>query len=335
MKHLQNYTHEFDPNERVSENSKIKSFKELKLDSLKASQYFHSLSMYDKANKLNDCGTWLEFLKASNQFREFAKLNRANFCRERFCPFCADRLRLLNQFKLDTILSCLSDTRPELQYIFLTLTTPNVTKDKLKTELDALNKAFSKLIKDPKIKEDVLGHVKAVHVTYKTPYKSNGNTYHPHLHVLIALNEKFNKNSRKYVTREDWFKLWQKYRPDVKINAEYGVKVDVLKSHQEVVKAANYIAKPLEDHLINQECFETMITTLKGRRLLELTGVFRELGKEFENGNLDKYMQKNSIHYTHIMYSLWNFKNKMYQSETRALTEDELDYFNGFKGEFL
>lgn len=335
MKHLQNCTHDFDPNERVSENSKIKSFKELKLESIKASNYYHSLAMYDKANKLNDCGTWLEFLMKPTEFKNFTKLNRANFCRDRFCPFCADRLRMSNQLKLDTIISCLNDTRPGLQYIFLTLTSPNVTSDKLGSELDALNKAFSKLIKDPKIKDNVLGHVKAVHVTYKTPYKANGNTYHPHLHVLIAMSEKFNKNSRKYVTREDWFKLWHKYRSDVKINVDYGVKVDYLKSYQAAVNVADYIAKPLEDHLVNQECFETMTTTLKGRRLLELTGIFRELGKEFKNGKLDKYIKKNTIHYTHIMYSIWHFKNKMYKSETRALTEDELAYFNRNKGEFL
>lgn len=91
---MQNCTHDFDPNERVSENSKIKSYKELKLESLKASQYFNNLSMYDKANKLNDCGTWLEFLKKPTEYKDFTKLNRANFCRERFCPFCANRLKI-------------------------------------------------------------------------------------------------------------------------------------------------------------------------------------------------------------------------------------------------
>lgn len=332
---MQKSTHEFDPNERGSENSNQKSYKELKLDSLKASNYYHNLGLYDKANKLNDCGTWLEFLKRPTEYKDFTKLNRANFCRERFCPFCADRLKIMNQFKLETILSCLADTRPELQYIFLTLTTPNVTKDKLKDELDALNRAFSKLITDPKVKEHVVGHVKAVHVTYKSPYRSNGNTYHPHLHVLIAMSEKFNKNSRKRINKADWFMLWQKYRSDVKINVDYGVKVDYLKSYQAAVNVADYIAKPLEDHLVNQECFETMTTTLKGRRLLELTGIFRKLGKDFENGKLDKYIQKNTMHYTHIMCSTWHFQSKMYMSETRLLTEDELDFFNGFKGELV
>ncbi|MGX7078509.1 protein rep [Globicatella sanguinis] len=334
---MQKSTHEFDPNERVNEHSNQKSYKELKLKSIKASNYYHSLALYDKANKLNDCGTWLEFLKKPTEFKDFTKLNRANFCRERFCPFCADRLRIMNQFKLDTILSCLADTQPNIQYIFLTLTTPNVTKDKLKDELDALNKAFNKLIKDPKVKDNVLGHVKAVHVTYKSPYKSNGNTYHPHLHVLIALNEKFNKNTRKYVTKADWFNLWQKYRPDVKIDAEYGVEVDYLKTnrHQACIKVAKYIAKPLEDHLVNQECFETMTTTLKGRRLLELTGIFRELSKDFKNGNLDKYIQKNAVYYTHIMCSTWHFRSQMYMSETRLLKDEEEIFFNLNKGEFL
>lgn len=35
------------------------------------------------------------------------------------------------------------------------------------------------------------------------------------------------------------------------------------------------------------------------------------------------------------MQSTWHFKNKMYTSETRLLTEDELDYFNRNKGELL
>lgn len=334
---MQKCKQNFDPNCRDNENLEKKSYQELKLESIKASNFYHTQGLFKQANRLNDCGTYLEFLIASNKFKDFAKLNRANFCRDRFCPFCANRLKLMNQFKLDTILSCLSDTRPGIQYIFLTLTTPNVTKDKLETELNSLNKAFSKLIKDPKVKEHILGHVKAVHVTYKTPYRSNGNTYHPHLHVLIAMSEKFNKNSRKYVKREDWLALWQKYRPDVKINAKYGVKVDDLKTsrHQAAVKIAKYIAKPLEDHLVNQECFETMVTTLKGRRLLELSGIFRDLGKEFKNRNLVKYIQKNAVYYTHLMSSTWHFKSQMYQSETRALTEDELAYFNRNKGEFI
>lgn len=159
---------------------------------------------------LEHCGDTLTFLQNAEGKK---KLKTANFCRVRLCPMCQWRrsLKMFSQVKkiTDKILENDKSTR----FIFGTFTIKNTDAENLEACINTLNKKFKYLVDQKKtfapakkLKQNLLGYLKAVEVTYNSKDK----TYHPHLHVIFAVKSTFFKNSSNYMTKKEWIELWQK-----------------------------------------------------------------------------------------------------------------------------
>ena len=86
------------------------------------------------------------------------------------------------------------------EFIFLTLTAPNVKGDKLEEEIRKYNKSFDKLMKRNEVKNIVKGYIRKLEVTYNSDMSSKSyDTYHPHFHVVIAVNKTYFKKSDLYI----------------------------------------------------------------------------------------------------------------------------------------
>src|SRR5699024_11753786 len=75
----------------------------------------------------------------------------------------------------------------EKEFIFLTLTTPNVSKNKLENEIKHYNQSFRRLSNRTKFKKVVKGYVRKLEITYN----KERDDYNPHFHVLIAVNKSY------------------------------------------------------------------------------------------------------------------------------------------------
>ena len=80
----------------------------------------------------------------------------------------------------------------EKEFIFLTLTTPNVLKNELENEIKHYNQSFRKLIKRKKVNSVIKGYVRKLEITYNKEWDD----YNPHFHVLIAVNKSYFKDTK-------------------------------------------------------------------------------------------------------------------------------------------
>lgn len=234
---------------------------------------------------LEHCGDTLTFLQNAEGKK---KLKTANFCRMRLCPMCQWRrsLKMFGQVQkiTDKILEYDKNTR----FIFGTFTIKNCVAEDLETCINILNNKFLYLVSRnktfapaKKLKQNLLGYLKAVEVTYNSKDK----TYHPHLHVIFAVKSTFFKNSSNYMTKKEWIELWQKalnvdYKPQTDIRA---IKTNTGKAIAEVAKYPAKVAPILkldDDEAV--EVLKTLTLSLNKKRFVSYGGIFKTIKQELK-----------------------------------------------------
>ena len=135
---------------------------------------------------------------------EKKKLYKANPCKNRFCPMCAWRKARKDALGLSLMMQYIQQEESK-SFIFLTLTTPNVTDRYLEDEIQNYNHAFQKMFKRKKVNSIAKGYVRKLEVTYN----AERDDYHPHFHVLIAVNRSYFKDTKSYISQKEWLNLWR------------------------------------------------------------------------------------------------------------------------------
>lgn len=212
------------------------------------------------------------------------------------------------------------------EFIFLTLTAPNVKGDKLSEEIKHYNKSFERLMKRKEVRGIVKGYIRKLEVTYNSDVASKSyDTYHPHFHVVIAVNKTYFTDKDYYINQQRWLELWREATGDSSIT-----QVDVRKSKannlKEVYELAKYSAKD-SDYLISRPVFNVFYKALKGKQFIVFSGLFKEANAMYENGELDIYKVHDEVEYVYMMLYQWK-KSEYGNTNIRELTEDEKKQFN-------
>ena len=221
-----------------------------KKDSLLLSDSLRRLGLLDKADRVHECGSWLQYRVYYNRLNDprSQRLTGANLCGHVLCPCCAWR----RSRKLKNHLTAIMGHLTGFRYLFLTLTCKNVYGNELITTVDVLlSKAWHRLVNYKKFKNAVMGYFKSVEIThdidniithsmYKRKHKFYSrhglnigdvnpayDTFHPHLHVLLAVAPSyFDKSNNSYINQREWRQMWAKamsadHDPYVDIRAVY------------------------------------------------------------------------------------------------------------------
>lgn len=216
------------------------------------------------------------------------KLKSANFCRLRLCPMCQWRRSLKMFGQVQTITDKILERDKSTRFLFATFTVKNVDAENLETCINILNNKFLYLVSRnktfapaKKLKQNLLGYLKAVEVTYNTKDK----TYHPHLHVIFAVKSTFFKNKQNYMTKKEWIELWQQalgvdYKPQTDIRA---IKSGTAKAVAEVAKYPVKTAPILkldDDEAV--EVLKTLTFCLHKKRFVSYGGIFKTIKQELK-----------------------------------------------------
>ena len=296
------------------ENELKKKFEPKKTQSEILGDCYTRLHWDSKAKRVFDCGSWLEFrqardvcLEAPNRncavrnaegapthTRPF-KLSKANFCRERLCPMCSWRRSLKIFGQVSKIMEHLDN---QYRYIFLTLTVPNCSPERLSEVIDDMVKGFNRLMHLKAVKGAVKGYFRVLEVTRN---KHNG-TYHPHFHIVLAVVTSY--FTHNYIKRDEWLHMWQQSMKDDSItqvdvrtvkNKKTGetsgaaVGSAVAEVAKYAVKASDYVLKSKPQ--LMDEIVTTLTSALGGRRLTAFSGCFKQARQDLElddceNGDL-------------------------------------------------
>ncbi len=216
------------------------------------------------------------------------KLKSANFCRLRLCPMCQWRRSLKMFGQVQTITDKILERDKSTRFLFATFTVKNVDAENLETCINILNNKFLYLVSRnktfapaKKLKQNLLGYLKAVEVTYNTKDK----TYHPHLHVIFAVKSTFFKNKQNYMTKKEWIELWQQalgvdYKPQTDIRA---IKTNTGKAIAEVAKYPVKTAPILS--LV--EVLKTLTLSLNKKRFVSYGGIFKTVKQELKLADIE------------------------------------------------
>ncbi|MGX0167114.1 plasmid rolling circle replication initiator protein Rep [Staphylococcus capitis] len=227
---------------------------------------------------VENCNTFLSFV--TDKTLEKKKLYKSSPCKNRFCPVCAWRKARKDALGLSLMMQYVKQVESK-SFIFLTLTTPNVTAEHLESEIKHYNESFRRLSNRKHFKSIAKGYVRKLEVTYN----AERDDYHPHFHVLIAVNRSYFKDTKSYISQKEWLNLWRDVTDMPEITQ---VQVQKIRqnNNKELYEMAKYSGKD-SDYLINQKVFDAFYKSLKGKQVLVYSGLFKEARKKLKNGELD------------------------------------------------
>ncbi|AVO03413.1 replication protein (plasmid) [Staphylococcus simulans] len=227
---------------------------------------------------IKDCNTFLSFV--ADKTLEKKKLYKSNLCKNRFCPVCAWRKARKDALGLSLMMQYIKQEEQK-EFLFLTLTTPNVKSDDLESEIKHYNQSFRRLSNRKKFKSIAKGYVRKLEVTYN----QKRDDYNPHFHVLIAVNKSYFTDKWYYISQKEWLNLWRDVTGNDEITQVHVQKIKQ-NNNKELYEMAKYSGKD-SDYLINQKVFDTFYKSLKGKQILVYSGLFKEARKKLKNGDLD------------------------------------------------
>ena len=224
-------------------------------------------------------------------------------------------------------------------YIFVTYTIRNCSAEELNGQVNALLEALYKLHKKSSIRRAFKGHFRALEITHNKD-KPQSLEYHPHIHVIYAVNKSYFKNNT-YIKNQTLAELWAEclkldYYPQVqmkRIKAKSGKEEIKLKNAvKEVakytVKGTDYLKGTEEE--IDKSVF-TLIGTLASRRLCAFGGCFKEAAKKLKLDDLDEgdliHTDIDKIHpeLAHIVQTYkWQIGYGYYLAEEREMQNNNL-----------
>lgn len=271
--------------------------------------------------KVRDCSTYIELI--TDEDFNHKKVIRSNRCFNKHCSHCIKIRSTKNALSLNTLYSYLKDVN-NYEYIFLTLTSPNVVDEELEQEILDYSYSFGKLMKRKAVKKIVKGYICKLEITRN---EKREDCWHVHYHVLIAVPKSY-FTSRDYIKRSEWLELWRESKKDNTIT-----QVDVRKVKNksdgissEILELSKYMSKDDNGgYMADVDTFKVFYNATSGKRFLKYGGAFKKALTLYKNGELEKYKPIDNTEYIYLIRYLYLMKNKEYKRDTvRELTPQEL-----------
>ena len=263
--------------------------------------------------RIKECNTFL--FMVADKTMEKTKLHRSNNCENRFCPICAWKKSRKNALKISVLMQYLREEENK-DFVFLTLTAPNVKGEELDDEIKHYNQSFQRLMQRKEVKNAVRGYVRKLEVTYN----KERDDYHPHFHVILVVDKQYFNNKKQYIKRDRWLELWQKSTKNNLITQVDVRKVKATDNKKEVSEIAKYSAKD-SDYLEDEKVFDTFYKSLSGKRLIVYSGLFKDASKLYENKELEKYKELDPTQYIYQIFYHWGRQDYI-QTEKKLMTDE-------------
>ena len=275
-----------------------------------------------KLDRLKECGNFIKF-QASEDKTKFI-LAGGNFCNNRFCPFCSWLKAKRTAFELLELIKVVEYTE-KLAFIFITLTVPNVTRESLREEIENFNKSFKRLFQTEEFKAFNKGFIRKLEVTYN----EERNDYHPHFHLVVAVNKSYFK-SRDYMSKRRLLELWQRATRNPAIT-QVDIKPCRMDTVKQIMELATYSAKQ-GDLYSSKEVFDGFYEGLFRKKLLVYNGIFKEYKKKIDTGEVDpaQVIELNQLleEATKEFYLQWEKENYLLVDERDIPQERRKKFYN-------
>ena len=307
----------------MTKSGKQRPWREKKIDNVDYSDILEILKI-KKAYNVKQCGNVLEF-KPSND--GYLKLYKTWFCKSKLCPICNWRRAMKNSYQAQKVIEEVVKEKPKARWLFLTLSTKNaIDGETLEQSLKQLTKAFDRLSRYKKVKQNLIGFMRSTEVTVN----KNDGSYNQHMHVLLCVESAYFRKKENYITQEEWVDLWQKalqvdYKPVANIKAikpnkkgDKDIQAAIKETSKYSVKSSDYLTGNQEK---DAEIVQDLEQGLHRKRMLSYGGLLKQKHKilnldDAEDGNLiktsDDEMTTDEEEKAHSITAIWNFEKQNY-----------------------
>lgn len=266
-------------------------WREKKVKTLQLAKLYRKAGYVDYSRKCAACSTWLQYGVSADGTRQ---LSAANFCQLRLCPLCIARKAKKSAYKVSKVLDKVQAEHEDVKYLFLTLTIQNVPGDRLGDALDEMMQGWDRLLRQRKVQRTIKGWFRAVEITRNRKTK----TYHPHIHVILAVPPEYFTDSGHYLEHSELVARWK-----LAVRADYSPSIDIRAARARgeyqagraaAVEAAKYAVKDeeyIDGNLPEKEAVQIVKDYTKAlfkRRLVAFGGWFKEAAKALDAENLDE-----------------------------------------------
>ncbi|EWJ31012.1 protein rep, partial [Staphylococcus aureus] len=298
----------------MTKSGKQRPWREKKIDNVSYADILEILKI-KKAFNVKQCGNILEFKPTDEGY---LKLHKTWFCKSKLCPVCNWRRAMKNSYQAQKVIEKVIKEKPKARWLFLTLSTKNaIDGDTLEQSLKHLTKAFDRLSRYKKVKQNLVGFMRSTEVTVN----KNDGSYNQHMHVLLCVENAYFRKKENYITQEEWVNLWQRalqvdYRPVANVKAiKPNRKGD---KDIESAKSSDFLT---DDDEKNQEIVSDLEKGLYRKRMLSYGGLLKQKHKilnldDVEDGNLinasDEDKTTDEEEKAHSITAIWNFEKQNY-----------------------
>lgn len=230
-------------------------------------------------------------------------------------------LSLRKRRKAQKVIEAVFKEKPKARWLFLTLSTKSaIDGETLEQSLKHLTKAFDRLSRYKKVKQNLVGFLRSTEVTVN----KNDGSYNQHMHVLLCVENSYFKNKANYITQEEWINLWQKalqvdYKPVANIKAikpnkkgDKDIQAAIKETSKYSVKSSDYLKG---NHEKDAEIVQDLEQGLYRKRMLSYSGLLKQKHKllnldDAEEGNLIQTTEEEQK--AHSIMAIWNFEKQNY-----------------------
>lgn len=302
-----------------SESGKVRGWNEKKKLNLQMCDLYQKAMLMDETiilparlQQMRDCASYLIFSEKEGK----KKLTDANFCRIRLCPICNWRKSLKLFAQVSEITDVILNEKPTARFIFLTLTVKNPKADELKKTLNSMNEGFKYLVQKSRnfapaklLKENLMGYLKAIEITYN----AKSDSYHPHFHILLEVRPSY--FGKGYIKREKYQEMWKQalkldYLPQVDVRVvKNATSRAIAELSKYPVKTADLLKLKNESQAV--DALITLHNSMHNRRLITFGGDFKKIRArlkldDIETGSL-VHTETNSENLNGVAYTLFRY----------------------------
>jgi plasmid rolling circle replication initiator protein Rep len=172
------------------------------------------------------------------------------------------------------VLPKIIEVYPQHRWLFVTLTVRNCPITELKSQLQAMNKAFQRMVQRKTWPAE--GWLRSTEVT-----RGRDGSAHPHFHCLLMVSSVY-FSGKGYMKQGDWVKLW---RDCLRVDYDPVMDVRAVKRDSQpmdlVPELLKYCTKE-SDLTADREWFLELTRQMHKARVIATGGVLKEYLKELE-----------------------------------------------------
>lgn len=241
----------------------------------------------NKLESMMNCGSFLQFglYRHEQTSEEKKKLHKAGFCKDKFCPMCNWRRARKYAIQNYKILKAL-EQKSKVRYIFATFTVKNPKLEDLRSSITAMNKAFLKMMRRKRVKDSVMGYIKAIEFPFQKGSKEYINL---HIHTLLVVPAKyFDTKYNLYIKQNEWQELW---RDVLGVDYDPSVDIRIIRPKKDgddpiasvVAETTKYPMKDMDLSKLQKdndwEIFKELVDQTRGLRLVSYGGILKKVRK--------------------------------------------------------